>query len=293
MKPSQQIQSHTANGSHYSLGLVGFPLGHSLSPRIHLAALHALDLEGEYVLYPVSPSPKGLIELGALLDRVRCGQILGLNVTIPYKRTVIPLLDDLTPEAAAIGAVNTVFLQGSRLVGDNTDAPGFWADLTAQFKPRWFIGTRAIILGAGGSSRAVVYSLLVNGCTLTIAARRITQAEELRTHFINNHQQISIRDLKEIPLGSDGCSLIVNTTPLGMSPNITDCPWPADEPFPKDAAVYDLVYNPPVTLLVERARVAGLAAVTGYGMLIEQAALAFERWTGLEAPRQLMLESIK
>ena len=111
----------------YSLGLIGYPLGHSLSPQIHGAALHALGISGEYSLYPVAPFPEGKKELAALLDQVKNDVIRGLNVTIPHKQNVMPMLDELTPAAQAIGAVNTIFVQDGRLIGDNTDAASIHA----------------------------------------------------------------------------------------------------------------------------------------------------------------------
>ena len=279
--------------SEYRFGLVGYPLGHSLSPGIHQAALRALDLEGEYRLYPIEPSPPGFQELKGLLQQVRDGLIQGLNVTIPHKRTILPLLDDLSPAAVAIGAANTIYARNSRLVGDNTDAPGFWADLGKQFNGRSFQSSRVVVLGAGGSTRAVTYVLLENDCRVMILARRVDQAQALAAQFAGHAALLTTGSLREHDLLlAAGCTLMVNTTPVGMVPHPEASPWPERVPFPEGAAVYDLVYNPRETILVRQARAAGLQAVTGFGMLVEQAALAFERWTGLEAPRQVMLESI-
>ena len=113
----------------FHLGLIGWPLGHSLSPNLHDAALAALDLPGEYRLYPVPPLPEGQARLAELFEQVRSGDLDGLNVTIPHKQTVLPLLDELTPTAPAIGAANLIFLKDGQLIGDNTDAAGFLADL--------------------------------------------------------------------------------------------------------------------------------------------------------------------
>ena len=112
-----------------ALGLIGYPLGHSLSPQLHNAALKAMDIAGEYHLHPIPPLPEGRADLDALLDRLVSGEIHGLNVTIPHKQTVIPLLDELTASARSIGAVNTIFLRDGKLTGHNTDAPGFLGGL--------------------------------------------------------------------------------------------------------------------------------------------------------------------
>jgi len=276
----------------YHLGLIGYPLGHSLSPAIHQAALKALGLVGEYRLYPIEPSSQGSRELDALLEQVRTGQIQGLNVTIPHKRTVLPLLDGLSPAAAAIGAANTLYLKAGRLVGENTDAAGFWADLSRQFQGRSFGSARVAVLGAGGSARAVVYALLEQGCRVTVLARRVSQAEELAAQFPAHHSHLTAGNLADFGLIASAWDLIVNTTPLGMSPHPAGSPWPQLVPFPPGTLVYDLVYNPRQTRLVQRAWEAGLPAVTGLGMLVEQAAIAFELWTGRQAPRREMLESV-
>ena len=144
----------------YQLGLIGYPLGHSLSPTIQQAALQAMCLPGEYRLYPIEPLPQGQSALVRLIERMRRGELDGLNVTIPHKPSVVPLLDELTPTAAGIRAVNTIYRDGSRLFGDNTDAPGFLTNLERLEITR---PGRALVLGAGGSARSVVYALAKRG----------------------------------------------------------------------------------------------------------------------------------
>jgi shikimate dehydrogenase len=289
----------------YSLGLIGFPLGHSISPAIHAAALHVLDLDGDYRLYPVPPIPAGTAVLEDLLGLIRSGDLTGLNVTIPHKQSILPSLDALTPTAQAIGAANTVYYRDNQLWGDNTDAAGFmadlktlgWSNLTAEIH-------HALILGSGGSARAVSYALAQTGWWLTIAARRKEQAQKL----VDN-----IRQYSEAPptRGGDDLftailldssllvdlhpppDLIINTTPLGMISHLDESPWPDAVPFPSQAAIYDLVYNPPETRLINAARKAGLPVANGLGMLVEQAALSFEIWTGSTAPREIMREAAK
>ncbi len=274
----------------FRLGLIGHPLGHSLSPKIHAAALAACGLSGSYTLFPIPPDD--ISGLQALLARLRAGEMHGLNVTIPHKQNVLSLLDELTETAKAIGAVNTVSARNGRLIGDNTDAPGFLADLTrfleiSKIKHR----KSAIILGAGGSARAVVYALCRAGWRVIIAARRIEQAQQLATSFTQH--TIRATDFSHLPsfILPDSSFILVNTTPLGMTPAIETCPWPENIPLPAGAAVYDLVYNPRETRLVREARAAGLPAITGLGMLIEQAALAFEIWTGCQPPRAALWQA--
>jgi shikimate dehydrogenase len=279
--------------SFYTLGLIGYPLLHSLSPRLHQAALRALGLEGSYHLYPVPPLPEGGLALRDLLDKMRRGDIHGLNVTIPYKQTVLPYLDRQTPTAQTIGAVNTIFTRSGELVGDNTDAPGFLAHLEAFLAGFPLRRKEALLLGAGGAARAVAFALLQDGWRVTLAARRLPQAQTLTSELS------AARKLPLFPLPLTSAALaplrpalIINATPVGMYPLAEASPWPAEIPLPEGAAVYDLVYNPPQTALVRAARRAGLPATTGLGMLIEQAALAFERWTGQNAPRAAMRRSL-
>jgi shikimate dehydrogenase len=271
------------------LGLIGYPLGHSLSSKIHKAALDSCGLRGEYSLFPIPLDDTQGLE--NLLERVRSGELTGLNVTIPHKQNVIPLLDELTPTASAIGAANTISMQNGKLTGDNTDASGFLADLNRFLKNQ----KSSIVLGAGGSARAVVYALINDGWEVTIITRRIQQAQALIGQFSNLASRMTSTEYRSTASYSPPTtfSLIINTTPVGMSPNVGDSPWPSDQPFPPNAAVYDLVYNPRETKLVKDARAAGLPAVTGLGMLIEQAALSFEIWTGCNVPRESLFAAVE
>ena len=298
------------------LGLIGYPLGHSLSPKIHAAALESCRLDGNYSLFPIHPDDQqGLKDL---LNRIRSGEIMGLNVTIPHKQNVIPCLDELTPTAKAIGAVNTISMQNGKLTGDNTDVPGFLADLkrflaTGSPRPpgphggtgagvwqrrggqRHRDSKKVLVLGAGGSARAVVYALIKDGWDVTIAARRLEQAQILTSQFPNPDSRISNIEYNPTALSSllPTISLIINTTPLGMHPKTEVSPWPDSLPFPPNAAVYDLVYNPRDTKLVRDSHAAGLPAITSLGMLIEQAALAFEIWTNCSPPRETLWDALK
>jgi len=271
----------------YQLGLIGYPVSHSLSPKIQNAALRACGLDGNYTLFPIRPDD--LRTLKDLLTRVRIGELHGLNVTIPHKQNVIPLLDELTPTAKAIGAVNVIYLRNGKLIGDNTDASGFLADLKRFIGNQELeIGKSALVLGAGGSARSVVYALLQDGWQMTIAARRFEQAQELAVKFEGanavelNFQTIQLSNIQ----------LIVNTTPLGMTPNVDQSPLPDDISLSIDTIIYDLIYNPRETRLVRDALAHGLHATTGLGMLIEQAALGFELWTGYKVSSEVFLSAV-
>lgn len=276
--------------TNYQLGLIGYPLEHSLSPRIHTAALKACGLQGGYSLFPIQPND--MPGLRDILARLRAGDLHGLNVTIPHKQTVIELLDELTPAAQAIGAVNTLYVRAGKLIGDNTDAPGFLSGLNrfiANRTSKILNQKSALVLGAGGSARAVVYALLNDGWNVTLAARRAEQAEQLARSF--PHYPLPITNLPTPNLPA--FQLIVNTTPLGMYPNADQTPLPAGTTLPQDTIVYDLVYNPRETKLIRDAKAQGCHAATGLGMLIEQAALSFEIWTGHNPPRRKLWQNVE
>ncbi len=275
----------------WKLGLTGWPLTFSLSPAIHEAALRQNGLAGEYRLYPVEPGAPPEAGLRSLVERVRGRELRGLNVTIPHKEAVPPLLDGLTPLAAAIGAVNTLFVEGGRVLGDNTDADGFMADLarwSGKLGRAWRAGTRVLMLGSGGASRAAAYALGRAGWSVTLAARRLEQAEELARWLNGKNLPGRARPvvLDAAGLAGETPDLVVNTTPLGMGTQAAENPWPRGLAFPAGAAVYDMIYYPRETRLVKEARQAGLAATGGLGMLIEQGALSFTRWTGCAVERK-------
>jgi shikimate dehydrogenase len=279
-----------------TLGLTGYPLAHSLSPKIHAAAMDFCKVDGCYSLFPIPPEDlRGLKEL---LDRVRDGRILGLNVTIPHKQNVIPMLDELTPVAQAVGAVNTIYLQKEKLIGDNTDAPGFLADLHRQLgadSSEREEDQKSLVIGAGGAARAVVFALANDGWKVTVAARRPDQARALKAQFLDHASKLAragygAEDLKAAISGVD---LVINATSAGMSPAVETSPWPAGVPMPRRAVFYDLVYNPHETKFVMDARFAGARANSGLGMLVEQAALAFKIWTGFDVPRELLFAALE
>ncbi len=307
------------------LGLIGYPLLQSLSPVLHGAALKESRVDGEYGLFPVTPRDEA--ELHAIINRVRNGELLGLNVTLPYKQVVIPLLDELTPLASAIGAVNTIFIKDGQVWGDNTDAPGFLHDLDRVFPNLQSIPSMdrlALVLGAGGAARAVAHALAVSGWRLTLAARRMERLHALVESLHGacaagqvapiggvdealppwNYQETgSTNRVSAILLSAEVMGkwlaqfngypiLVVNATSAGMIPNPESNPWPEGVPLPPRAFVYDLVYKPRETVFLQTARRAGSPAANGLGMLIEQAALAFERWLGQPAPREAMRRAI-
>ena len=271
------------------VGLIGYPLGHTISPAFQQAAFDYHSLPVEYHAWPTHPD---LLE--KKVTSLRGGEYLGANVTVPHKEHVAALVDRLDAAAAAIGAVNTIVRENGSLAGYNTDAYGFVTSLrvTAGFDPR---GKRAVLLGAGGAARAAVFALAEEGVrSLVIANRTLERAESLAAGLGG-----AVHDLAVVPLGGPGleravsdADLIVNSTSVGMQGGDAGSvsPLPA-ELIPASALVYDMVYNPARTPLLEEAAEAGAACLGGLPMLVYQGAGAFERWTGLDAPVQVMFDA--
>lgn len=257
------------------LGLLGHPVAHSLSAVMHTAALRALNLPGSYALLD-TPGP----DLPRRLQEVRQG-FRGVNVTIPHKEAVLGLIDEIRPEARAIGAVNTIVNEGGQLLGYNTDAGGFLAGLEEAQLP--FRGRQAMVLGAGGAARAVVHGLLQAGCLVTVtnrtAVRAQTLAHQLGCGWVEEGSEAYFAAVQS-------ARLLVNTTSVGLKDPLSS-PLPAGL-LPRDGVVVDIVYNPAITRLMADAELRGLAVLGGLPMLVWQGALAFELWTGIRPPVEVM-----
>jgi shikimate dehydrogenase len=272
-------------------GLLGWPLGHSVSPAMHDAAFAALGLAGRYELLPVPPQG-----LAGLVGSLAAEGFRGVNVTIPHKQAVMPLMDGLSDAARLIGAVNTVVVgPDGRLHGDNTDWLGFLHPLDARGVE--LAGKSALLLGAGGAARAVVYALAQRGIAhIAILNRTRARAEELAAHARALNLSSAIHP-SSFPIHPSSFilhhSLIINTTPLGMFPHPEASPWPADLPFPPGCLVYDLVYRPERTALLRQAAAAGCPVQGGLEMLVVQGAAAFERWTGQAPPLPAMMAAAR
>lgn len=271
-------------------GILGWPIGHSLSPAMHRAAFEALGIDASYVPFAVRPD-----RLADAIAGARALGLAGFNVTVPHKEAVLALLDDVEPDARAIGAVNTVVREGERLVGLNTDAPGFTRALAAAgFEPR---GTRCVVLGAGGAARAAVVGLERAGAAqITIAARRPDRARHIADD-VQSPGGIAIETcgLEDLERAFTSADLVVQATNATLDGNADAEPFvdalPLDA-LPAHATVNDLVYAPRETTLIEAARSRGLPTVDGLGMLLYQGALAFERWTGKPAPIEPMRRAL-
>jgi shikimate dehydrogenase len=278
-------------GSSRLIGLIGWPVAHSRSPAMHNAAAQALGLDWVYVPLPVRPEhlPTAVSALPALGFR-------GVNVTVPHKQAVLPLLDRLDVGTQAIGAVNTIVIEeNGRLTGYNTDWSGFQADLESQDIE--VSGRDCLVLGAGGSARAVVYALAQMGGQVQVLARRPQQAAALVADLAANLpvSLIKERPLTDLPHATAQTEfpLIVNTTPLGMVPQPERSIWPDDLPFPAGSFIYDLVYNPAQTRLMTQAQRSHCRASNGLGMLLHQGAQAFLLWTGHRPDLTVMAQAAK
>jgi len=252
---------------------------------MHNAALAQLGWDGVYVAFDVAP--------GALPDAIKGLQALGVagvNCTIPHKEALIPLMDELSEEAAFIGAVNTIVFRDGRRIGHNTDAPGFLAALRAAGAEPG--DKQVLVLGAGGSARAVVVALAGAGARVTVTNRTLERAEELAAELNAKIHADCVRaaawnETVLAPIVSEA-AIVVNTTSVGMSPHEDAMPEIPVERLRPDAFVYDLIYNPLETRLLREARMRGVRGSNGAGMLARQGALALELWTGERAPAELM-----
>jgi shikimate dehydrogenase len=270
------------------VGVIGWPVEHSLSPPMHNAAFAALGLSDWR--YELLPTPER--ELEARIKSLAAEGFVGANVTVPHKQAVIPLLDNVTLAARGVGAVNTILVDGGRAEGYNTDTAGFMLDLAAHEIEA--TGRRALVLGAGGSAHAVVLGLANSGAHVTIIARREQAAWQLRETVrrgVSRRYDIEVQPDSALAKVAPTVDLIVNCTPVGMWPKSDESPWPDDTPIPPAAIVYDLVYRPAETRLLQQAQAAGARAIGGLGMLVYQGAASFELWTAQRAPVGVMRET--
>lgn len=274
-------------------GLIGWPLEHSLSPLIHNTAYEIAELNGTYSLFPIDPSDRSGLE--KILLQLRNGNLNGLNVTIPLKVDILQFLDKLDPSVSRYQAANTLYMREGNLWCTNTDGLGFIRDITANFGTSVLESSDSIIFGNGGAAKAVCGSLLDIGNMVTIVVRNPKNVLMIMKSLINSNPSkvkiISFSDINQDIL--DSHSLIINATPLGMFPRSRSTPLPESIKFRKNHFVYDLVYNPSPTMFVQNATADGAIAVNGFGMLVEQALLAFYIWTGIDIPRDLFYSRYK
>lgn len=269
-------------------GLIGHPVAHSLSPRMHNAAFDSLGIKARYLLWETCGD-----KLEESVQSLRAPEMFGANVTIPYKEAVLRWLDEVDAQAARIGAVNTIVNRGGRLVGYNTDAPGFLRALRERIGPAFDLRQkRVVLLGNGWAARGAAIALLdshVNA--LTILGRDHEHIEllvaHLRQHSAGSQLHGAVLDTPQDGNALAGADIVVNTTSVGLKPGdetrLLDV-----EALPTSALVMDMIFNPPLTPLLRAAQEHGCAVLNGLSMLLYQGTLALELWTGQPAPEQVM-----
>lgn len=261
-------------------GIIGWPLGHTMSPTLHNWGFGQIGLDAVYEAWPLEPG--GVADF---IRRVRTEPILGASVTIPHKRAVMPLLDRLTDRALTVGAVNTLYWDGDRLCGENTDVTG----LTAPLRQLGPLPDSALVLGAGGAARAAVVGFRELGIPdIRIANRTPDKARDIAS-------ELSVRAVAWEARMDQGAGIVCNTTPLGMSGDLVQAtPWDADR-FEPGMIAYDIVYNPLRTRFLREAGAAGCRTVSGLEMFLHQGLAQFRLWTGrdlAEAGARALLLSI-
>ena len=271
------------------LGIIGYPIGHSISPVFQQAALDYLRIDAIYEKWEVAPE-----RVGDFVSDLRSPDSLGINITLPHKQAVVPFLDEVDEWANSAGAVNTIVNRDGRLSGYNTDGPGFLRALLNEtgYAPK---GTSALILGAGGAARGILVALVKGGVASVIIANRTLERAEDLSQLSRDNGVAS----EAIPILGDALNnaaaqsdLIVNCTSLGMShgPDEHSSPLSSDH-IPATAIVNDLVYTPLMTPILEEAAKAGATSLGGLHMLVHQGALSFKMWTGQDPPVDVMMKA--
>ena len=270
-------------------GVFGYPVAENPTGVMQEAAFAEMGLNWRYLTVEVKPE--------ALPDAIRgvvAFGMQGVNLTIPHKVAVLPLLDEVSPDAALIGAVNTVRREGGRLIGENTDGKGFLRGLReeAGVDPR---GKRAVILGAGGAARAITVELALAGIEeLTVVNRSPARGEELAAHLRDRlGTKAGYQPWSSTYRVPPQAEILVNATSIGLYPETDSSPDLTLESASLDLLVCDVVPNPPETQLIQTARGMGFPTLTGLAMLVYQGAIGFEMWTGQKAPEAAMKAALR
>ncbi len=270
-------------------GIIGYPLTHSLSPIMHNKAFADVGLDWFYMPFTVKEE-----DLKDALKGFKAIGVIGLNVTMPYKKKVIPYLDEIAHYANLVGAVNTIHYIEDKIVGYNTDGRGFIDAITEGFK---FISEdkKILLIGAGGAARAVAVSLAMEGAkSIIIANRTFEHANDIKeildNHFSKCESKVVSLD-KSINQYFKNVDMIVNATPIGMYDNEKEIPFSFNN-FTENHYVIDLIYKPLQTEFLKRAKERGAKTANGLDMLIYQGAAAFKIWTNIDAPIEVMKKAI-
>jgi shikimate dehydrogenase len=265
------------------VGLIGYPVEHSLSPVFQQAAFDALGLDVRYELWPTEPE-----QMAARVDGLRAEDVLGANITVPHKQRAFDLVDDASDLARRAGAVNTIVKRDGRLRGENTDVPGFLAPLQSRnLRPA---GMSVVVLGAGGASRAVIVALQSAGCRRIVVANRTIERAESLAQALGGEMVVCGFD-DDLTHKLHGVDMLVNATSVGWQGDQLPIDEMALASLPGSALVYDLTYRE--TSLLRWAAERGSPAQDGLEMLVAQGAESFRLWTGEEPPLDLMMETAR
>ena len=274
------------------IGIIGHPIKQSYSPFIHNVAIELKKLEYVYLPFDIPSS-----NLKSALRGMTALNIKGFNVTIPHKESAIQYMNSVSEEVSMIGSINTIVNDQGKLFGHNTDAYGIFETLL-PFKDD-ISGNQVCVIGAGGSARAVIYTLIrhFKPKKLFIVNRNERRAENLKDYFSEKMKFSSIKTKELIPPTAfevmRDSKLVINATPVGMHPNESDSITTSTDVFTKGQIVFDLVYNPQKTLLIKTAIRSGAKTINGLNMLVNQAAKSFELWTGVDFPKEDVQKSLQ
>ena len=283
------------------IGVIGYPVSHSRSPQMHNAAIADLGLNFVYLPFNIKPQ-----DLEDAIKGFKAQQLVGVNVTIPHKQVVMPMVDQLSTQADLIGAVNTLIFEEGQIYGHNTDAEGFIQAMEETLSlsqielPRHAI--KVVVLGAGGAARAIIVALALNGATEIIVANRTKARAEQLIRDLGckfsglgrvNQVQLKFAEINSEELANHICTshLLVNTTSVGMITN-TEIDLFNLDALSARTVVYDIVYTPPVTALMKAAQIRGCPTIGGIGMLVHQGAIAFQKWTNVVPSVSIMRQAL-
>jgi shikimate dehydrogenase len=275
------------NGQTRLVGVMGWPVEHTMSPHMHNAAYAELGMNCCYV--PLAVKPEGLADAVAGLHALG---FAGCNITVPHKQGVFDCLDEVSEEAQIVGAVNTLVRKARGWAGGNSDLHGFLMSLDEERVT--LKGKRSLVLGAGGAARGLVYALASQGAEIVLMNRTLARAEglakEMEAAFPGAMAAALPMEEGLLLQEAERAELFVNTTSLGMWPEVGRSPWPEGTPFPSHQVVFDAVYNPLRTRLMEQAEASGARAIGGLKMLVYQGAVAFDWWFGVMPPAETMYQ---
>ena len=274
------------------LGVIGHPIEHSLSPKMHNAAIAHLGLDYIYLPFPIKPE-----DLEVAVAGLAAIGVIGFNVTIPHKQAILPLLAQIDPIAQAVGAVNTVTLRNNQWVGTNTDVEGFVCPLR-KYDRNWGESV-VVVLGYGGAARAVVAGCTQLGCKeIHVVGRNPIKLQIFAESWINSPLgvKIQVHEWNSLPQLISSANLLVNTTPVGMYPKVEESPLSVEliSKLPPNAIAYDLIYTPNPTKFLQIAQNRGATTIDGLEMLVQQGAIALKTWLSEEnVPVDIMHHTLR